>query len=298
MLTIADKIRMIEKEIERLSQELENMDPKDPDNRFKYANKQSELNIQRRKLEEFIEKQNQENSQMERTKTGKFITPFAGDDRYKKYTNKNALDIFRIAYYKELGKDATIADIGQKGFFDSLSPMSAYFYHIKDDEPVSYKLVIKTEQEHLSKDNNASVGTIISTDCLFSEAADGNMRVATNFMTQYTGSPINLIISDNKLKQITFARISDHDMGKKNNGEKDYYGFFERLYDGESHNVVFISPDLTRNASQADVIGAANDFVLPTRRKIAEENGFKDVNKLLLFNGKIKKKVLGYINRR
>ena len=309
MLTIVDEIRMTEREIDRVNRELGEMDPKDEANRFKYPSKQSELNILYRRLDELREKQKQENEknkgnaqafneQIKRAKTGMFAVPAVGDERYKGYENKSALDIFRTAYFKELRKDASIADIGSRNFFDCISPMSACFYNIKDGETISYRLMIRTEHEQLSKDENASIGAIISTDGLFNEATSGNMRVVTNFMTQYTGSPINLIISDNKLKEITFARISDHDMGKNNQGQKDYYGFFQRMYDGGKHNVVFISPDLTRNASQSDVIGVATEFVLPQRRKIVEENGFRNVNNLLLFNGKIKKKVLGYIERR
>ena len=44
-------------EINRLNKELEKMDPNLPENRFKYANKKSEINILYKKLYELKERQ-------------------------------------------------------------------------------------------------------------------------------------------------------------------------------------------------------------------------------------------------
>ena len=51
MITIKDEIYMLENEIEKVKLELEEMDSKLPENRFRYANKKSELNSLYRKLE-------------------------------------------------------------------------------------------------------------------------------------------------------------------------------------------------------------------------------------------------------
>ena len=56
MLTLIDDIRMTMQEINRLNKELEKMDPNLPENRFKYANKKSEINILYKKLYELKEK--------------------------------------------------------------------------------------------------------------------------------------------------------------------------------------------------------------------------------------------------
>ena len=59
MLTVDDELLMTKKEIKRLEDELSSMDPKSPDNRFKYANKKSELASMERKLENLEEQKNQ-----------------------------------------------------------------------------------------------------------------------------------------------------------------------------------------------------------------------------------------------
>ena len=55
MLTTDDEILMTKKEIKKLEEELATMDPTHPDNRFKYANKKSELALLERKLENLEE---------------------------------------------------------------------------------------------------------------------------------------------------------------------------------------------------------------------------------------------------
>ena len=57
MIYIKDEIFMLEKEIKKLENELNLMDPNNPDNRFKYPSKISELNILKRKLEKLKEEQ-------------------------------------------------------------------------------------------------------------------------------------------------------------------------------------------------------------------------------------------------
>ena len=46
---------MLTKQIKRKKEELDEIDPRLPDNRFKYANKKSELNVLYRKLEELTD---------------------------------------------------------------------------------------------------------------------------------------------------------------------------------------------------------------------------------------------------
>ena len=50
MLSIEDEIFMVKHAIERKKEELEKIDKADPNNRFKYANVKSELNILNQKL--------------------------------------------------------------------------------------------------------------------------------------------------------------------------------------------------------------------------------------------------------
>ena len=61
MLSLSDEIRMVEKELTMLNKELALMDPKAPENRFKYANKQSEINCLNKKLYQLRERQKQIN---------------------------------------------------------------------------------------------------------------------------------------------------------------------------------------------------------------------------------------------
>ena len=67
MLTIKDEIFMIEKSIERLSEEIEGIDKTNQDYRFKYANLKSELEVLKQKLEKLILQLQEEN------KNGKYI---------------------------------------------------------------------------------------------------------------------------------------------------------------------------------------------------------------------------------
>ena len=67
VLTIKDEIFMIEKSIERLSEEIEGIDKTNQDYRFKYANLKSELEVLKQKLEKLILQLQEEN------KNGKYI---------------------------------------------------------------------------------------------------------------------------------------------------------------------------------------------------------------------------------
>ena len=61
MLTLLDEIKMTMHEIDSLNKEIDLMDPKLPENRFKYANKKSEVNALYKKLFELREKLKNEN---------------------------------------------------------------------------------------------------------------------------------------------------------------------------------------------------------------------------------------------
>lgn len=80
MIDEKDEIFMIENEIEKLENELLDINPKSPENRFKYTNKKSELNILKRKLrrikgeQEFVLKSTFKSiNQLEKTHTNRLV---------------------------------------------------------------------------------------------------------------------------------------------------------------------------------------------------------------------------------
>lgn len=60
MINEKDEIFMLENEIEKLEKELLDINPRSPENRFKYANKKSELNCLYKKLNLLTNNQNAE----------------------------------------------------------------------------------------------------------------------------------------------------------------------------------------------------------------------------------------------
>ncbi len=297
MLTIVDEIRMLEREIDSANKELDKMDPNDPDNRFKYANKKSEINHLYSKLYNLRQRQKDEKEKdypfdPRAPKKQKMAAPYAGDIRYHDYPNKNALDRFRLMHYDVFQKDVYIENFGEEPMFSSTSPMISKSYFIRDNYPITYRLMFRSINDGLEINPDASIAASIPTEILLSENADKNIKTIVNFMKQYTGSPINFIVSDHKIKHVTFAHLNDSEFSRTANGKKAYYDLLRNILEGNPNNVIYIGHELTLGASDYDVINVANDFAVPSRKITIKESGIPTEERLKAYNDMIKEKIL------
>ena len=282
MLTIRDEIFMAEKSIKKLEEELDSVDITNPNNRFKYANLKSELVVLSQKLDKLnLELQ-------EEYKNGKYI-PIIGDKRYAKFPNKKQLDLFRKAYYNKFGIDPNISHSGIESMFnDNLLDINGEAYYFKENIP--FKMYIDSSNLDLERDQKASVLVSFSKDDFLSSKSDSSIDLINRFIKQYTNNPVNFILTNGDLANVSFAYISDEEFYHFD-GKKYYSDFFSELFDNLYRNIIYIGESMTKDVSVEEIKKVEDGLVVPYQLKIAKENNIS-LEELKGMNHLIKRKIL------
>lgn len=303
MLSTIDEIRMVRLEIKKKKEELEGIDPTLPENRFKYPNKKSELSCLEKKLESLEKRKKKEVEQNEKDFQGlgsqivrdnflNSIPPVVGDERFKDYPNKRALDEYRRIHYELLKKDVSIEYLDKRPLFATKNPILAESYEIKEKFPILFKLMIKSDDNSLEKDENASVSATILTDTLLKEDCGKSVKSVMSFMREYTGSPLNFIISDKRLKEVTFGTISNKEIGKNEEGLLEYYQFLIKLLYGSSNNLVYLGHEIISKSNYSEFIRSTREIIIPSEERIVTSNPSMTEAEITTLNERIKQKIL------
>lgn len=284
MISTKDEIFMVKQEIIRKREELERIDRKDPNNRFKFANIRSEINVLNQKLDDLNQKLQEEYKK-------ESYVPTIGDERYAKFPHKAVLDTLRISYYEKFGTDPSITYIGDTPMFvdDSLS-IYADAYNIRGKMP--FKLKFDSKDYRLEKDSKASILAEVSKNDFFVNDSNKYIELIVDFIKKYTDNSVNFIYTDGLLKNIHFARIDDGAF-RSINGKKDFYLFFHDFFDNLYRNVIYIGDSMKDGVKASEQEEVTEELIIPSQQMIAKKNE-KTIEELNAFNEEVKKKILAH----
>ena len=282
MLTIKDDIYMLKKAIEQKKAELGSLDPKSPENRFKYANLKSEIEHDLRKLEKL---------EAEEYEEIKKSTPKKGDSRCANFPHENALLNFRINHFKLFGEDPSISYSGEGPMFGDNS-LTAYsdFYDVKGTLP--FKLVFSSCDAREEKDAKASIGMTLCKDD-FLRASDEQIKFLINYIKDYSSNPINFVLTDGRLNKIIFARIASKDFNFTLDGRRDYVLFFSQLFDTMYRNIIYVGDTMKDGVKSDDIKKVQAKYIDNAHIQIAKEQNIARAD-LKRQNDDIRRKILTF----
>lgn len=282
MLTIKDDIYMLRKSIEQRKSELELLDPKNPDNRFKYANLKSEIEHDRRKLERLEAEEYAETMKN---------APQKGDSKCSNFPHENALYDLRIKHFKLFGTDPSISYSGEGTMFGDYS-LSAYsdFYNV--DGTISFRLVYSSYNARVEKDINASVGITLSKGD-FLKADEEQIKFLVSYIKDYSSNPVNFILTDGRLNEVTFVRIASKEFNHTTDNKRDYRLFFSQLFDAMYRNIIYIGDTMKDGATSDDTEEVQIKYIDHAHTRIAKEQGITSTD-LKRQNDEICEKILKF----
>lgn len=286
MITLKDEIFMTKRELEKLKQEFESMNPEQSDDRFKYANKKSEIFILERKLED-LKKQQEENNKQ---KGKKEIQPINSEENYDFYPDKKALDMLKIKNYDLLKKDLSIKRLGVAPIIGSCQEDPVNTYGVKDNRG-TYRLTIRANNDS-EKDLDASVQVTFDMDKFFNHEMDNRIRVINGFIKDFTGSPINFIITDSGLTSITFGRIGRNDLSFTERGTLDFDKYLNNVFIIPNRNIAFLGYEIQKKTFYLDFANGCIEKINPPKMEIVKQKKFKNFPELNSYNITIRDRIL------
>ena len=281
MLTTRDEIHIVNDSIKRKKQEISLIDPSDPNNRFKYANAKSELNMLISKLDSLSKRLQEE------YKSDSYV-PVRGDERYQDYPNKASLDELRIKHFNLFNVDPLITYYGNGPMFDESLYAYSDFYGVKGTIP--FKLAYSSFDPRLVNDPRATIGIKISKK-EFEKSNDKQIDFLRSIIKEYTDGDINLVLTDALIQDIIIAHISRKEFNFTVKKEKDYYYFFKELCNSMSRNIVFIGDSMKDGVNTQSIFDVQTGFINPGKKTIAKLNNTSE-EKIEEVNESIRKKVL------
>lgn len=286
MITLKDEIFMTGRELEKLKQEFDEMKPGQSDDRFKYANKKSEIYILERKLED-LKKQQEEN---DKQKGKKEIQPINSEENYDFYPDKKALDILKIKNYDLLKKDLSIKRLGVAPIIGSCLEDPVNTYAVKDNRG-TYRLTIRSDN-NLEKDLNSSVQVTFDMDKFFSHEMDNRIRVINGFIKDFTGSPINFIITDSGLTSVSFGRIGGSDLRFNERNTLDFDKYLDSVFIIPNRNIAYLGYEIQKKIFYLDFANGCIDKINPPKMKIVKQKNFKNFPELISYNITIRDRIV------
>lgn len=182
---------------------------------------QMEIEALKRKLQILKEKQ----------KTGIYIPkkPSLGDDRYKNFTDKDALDILRVLYYDFFHKDPSLSPTANYVMFgDPTLPIYTSSYLIRGEIP--FKLMLTTSYDNYIPSDTHSVGIKMDTKNVEKEIGLQYLKLISALIKRYSNNDINFICCDSMNRDCTISYIGESGFSHDTySNKRNYYDFFDNL---------------------------------------------------------------------
>lgn len=230
----------------------------------------------------------------ERKKIGIYVPkkPTLGDDRYRGFYDKEALDILRVLYYDFFHKDPKLSYVMNKAMFDDDTlDIMAQIYLVRGEFP--FRLMLTTCYKDYSPNEERSVGIRFDRKDLSKECAKEYLSFMSELIKRYTNDEINFICGDAINKNCTLAYIGDGDFYHYPGvlKEKMYYDFFNLLCDNNYRNIIYIGDTMMQNARYEEIERVNSDFVIRDIKAIAGFLGMT-TEQLIHTNDELKNQIL------
>lgn len=198
--------------------------------------------------------------------------PILGDERYKKFPDKNALDILRVLYYDFFHQDPSLSLTKDHIMFgDPSLSIWTQNYLIKGEIP--FTLMLTANYQNYNPIEDYSVGIKLAKKNLSKEMGPEYLKLIAQLIKRYTNNEMNFICCDGGNEFCTLSFIGDIDFGYHPSNQKMYYDFFARLCDNNLRNIVYIGEKMKENATEEEIQKADSEIVLPNRQIIAKNLG-------------------------
>lgn len=211
----------------------------------------------------------------ERKRVGKYIPkkPVLGDDRYRNFDDKNALDILRVLYYEFFHKDPNLSFIDSLPMFsDPTLNIMAHTYLIRGEIP--FKLMLTTTYEDYEAKCNSSVGIRFKRKDLLKKSAEEYLTLMAMLIKKYTNNEINFICGNAVNKVCTLSYIGEDDFYHYSGSRlRMYYEFFNCLCDNNYRNIIYIGDTMKQNSKPEEIELVQTDIVMRDIEVISEHLG-------------------------
>lgn len=214
----------------------------------------------------------------EKKKMGRYIPkrPTLGDDRYKHFSDKMALDILRVLYYEFFHKDPSLSHVrGENAMFEDITlSIFASVYLIREEFP--FYLMLTSHYSNYAPQIHSSIGIKFSRKYLEREQNLIYLKFMSTLIKRYASTDINLICCDGMNQNCTLAYIAENDFYHYTaSKDKMYYAFFSRLCDNNLRNIVYIGDTMKQNAKVEEIEKTDSQIVIPHIEFISENLGIK-----------------------
>ena len=217
--------------------------------------------------------------------------PQIGDNRYANLPDKYAIDIVRREHYKKYGKDPSVTYLREARvlFYDYTLPIVASCYYIRGKFPFKIHLQLYSDfplRPHKEIPNpNLTVAISVEKERLTEENAD----FIIHLIKLFSDRNINLIVGDGVDKEYIISYISPIDFNKGTDARYNftpYYGFFERLCDNNTRNIVYVGNDLKTRSTPEALERVEEEYFSCHKNRMIEsgvftEEGIEENNKVI-----------------
>jgi len=215
----------------------------------------------------------------ERKKTGVYVPkkPELGDDRYKSFEYKQAIDMLRVLYYEFFHKDPSLSPIISSCamFDDPTLPIYSSNYLIRGEIPFS--LMLTFEYPEYEANDKCSIGIKFDKKFLSKEISDEYLKLMSALIKEYSDNEINFICCDGiNMEDCTLSYIGDDDFfyyEAPDRKTKMYYDFFDRLCDNNWRNIVYVADSMKKNALECEINQVDTEIIIPHMKRISKDLG-------------------------